>query len=66
MTTNPNEESSMICTIGRRQVLAARMIALLPKYRVALLADVPSVPYSRPYLQFNRQTIQQSYLKETA
>jgi uncharacterized protein (DUF488 family) len=54
-----------IYTIGHSNVAVDKLVQLLQKYRIEVLVDVRSVPYSRCASQFNRESLAET-LRESA
>jgi uncharacterized protein (DUF488 family) len=52
--------SFSIFTIGHSNVLASRIIGLLQDYKVQVLVDVRSSPYSQYAVQFNRESFKKT------
>jgi uncharacterized protein (DUF488 family) len=57
MTTSPRNVE--VYTIGHSNVAVEKLVQLLQKYRIEVLVDVRSVPYSRYASQFNRENLPQ-------
>lgn len=53
-------EPLTIYTIGHSNAPAGKIIELLQKFEIRVLADVRSTPYSRYNPQFNRETFEQT------
>ena len=54
MTTSPRNVE--VYTIGHSNVAIDKLVLLLQKYRIDVLVDVRSVPYSKYSSQFNRDS----------